>query len=216
MTRPRHSTLALSTATLILLSQQPLAGEKEHENLVYLHLNGLTSCAFDVDSYSISDDEPWGGVLTSYENGQCIITVYAGRHASDSVAQWFEGELGGGNAVACDSSGPLPEKLNFAIEGLLTLNKGTGTEDDPYVQCKAPAQLGQGSISHTFDNWWFGSSQAKSGGIPYIGPLIIACEEQTESTQTPNAKTPSRPSLPTLLTVSPPQPCVNNFSLVIN
>ncbi len=105
----------------------------------------------------------------------------------------------------------MPDKLNFAIEGSLQITQGDTTTTCDNIL------LAQGHIPLLFTyNWWFGSPEAKSASVPYIGPLIIACDEQTESAQTSNAKVPSRPSLPTLLMVSPPQPCVNNFSLVIN
>ena len=192
MTNRIHHTFLLLACTVFSLN----ALADTDTNDVFLHINGITACSFTVDEYDITDGEDYGGVTAGAEDGTCKITVTADRDSSEDVAEWFEEQIGTGNAVACDSSGPMPDKLNFAIEGSLQITQGDTTTTCDNIL------LAQGHIPLLFTyNWWLGSPDAKSGSVPYIGPLIMSCS--------------SGGRIPKAVTMSPLQPCVNNFNLVI-
>lgn len=181
----------LLTAAL-LLPCSAMAGTDSND--VYLHVNGITDCTFEVTAHDSTKD--YDGTTAKAESGKCKITVKADRKKSSGVADWFADQVGTGNAIACDSSGPMPDKLNFAVEGTLVITQG-----DKVTTCENLV-LAQGNIAVAFtNNWWLGSPDVKSGGVPYIGPLLQSCS--------------SGGRLPQVVTYSPPQPCVNNFNLVI-
>ena len=162
----------------------------EHDNKVMLHTNGLTACSFSVTDYSITSGQGYSGVTASGSNGVCTITVKAGRKGSSSVASWFKTKVANGNAVACDSKGPMPDKLNFAVQGTLVLDRnGSKATCDAII-------LAQGHFA-TVNNWWLGGPDMKSGGVPFIGPIAQVCK-----TLKPVVFTPQ-------------QPCVNNFNAVV-
>ena len=167
---------------------------KEHDNDVYLHTNGLTGCSFTETGHSITSGQPYSGTTASGSDGKCTITVKAGRKKSSSVADWFTQQIGTGNAIACDSSGPMPDELNFAVEGTLTLTQG-----DTVMTCENMI-VAQGNFS-SVNNWWLGGSDVKSGGVPFIGPIVGVCS--------------SGGIVPTAVTYTPQQPCVNNFNAVV-
>jgi len=181
------------TVSLLLLSCNSWAA-KEHDNDVYLHTNGLTSCGFKVSAYKITSGQPYNGVEVSGSDGKCTITIKAGRKGSSEVANWFKQRVDSGNAIACDSSGPLPDELNFAVQGTLTLTQGeTTTSCDNMI-------VAQGNFT-TVNNWWLGGSDVKSGGVPFIGPIVGACE--------------GAGIVPTAVSYTPQQPCVNNFNAAV-
>jgi hypothetical protein len=178
----------------LFLSAAVMAGADSND--VYLHVNGLTDCSYAVSAYDVSKNKDYDGTSAKVEDGKCKITVKADRHKTEQVAEWFADHVGTGSAIACDSSGPMPDELNFAVEGTLVLTQG-----DKVTTC-ADLILAQGNITAAFtNNWWLGSPNVKSGGVPYIGPLLQNCS--------------SGGILPQIVTYSPPQPCVNNFSLVV-
>lgn len=185
-----NKSLILTSALLITAA----ANAGTDSNDVYLHVNGLTDCSYQVTAHDSTKD--YDGTTAKAESGKCKITVKADRKKSSGVADWFAEQVGTGNAIACDSSGPMPDKLNFAVEGTLVLTQG-----DKVTTCENLV-LAQGNIAALFtNNWWLGSPDVKSGGVPYIGPLLQSCS--------------SGGRLPQVVTYSPPQPCVNNFNLVI-
>lgn len=107
---------------------------------------------FDLDSHSITDGQPWGGVSCSGRT----ITVRAGRHGSQSVARWFNGQFSGAAALRQAGAGAWgtlatndfhPEDLNFAIRGTLSLGLASGTVVLPNFV------LGQGHWGSE-NNWW--------------------------------------------------------------
>ena len=89
----------------------------------------------------------------------------------------------------------MPDKLNFAVEGTLVLTQG-----DQTTTCKNVI-LAQGHFGVT-NNWWLGSPDVNSGGVPFVGPLTEQCS--------------SGGILPKVVVYSPPQPCVNNFTANVN
>ena len=170
-----------------------VSAETEHDNDVYIQATGVTSCNFEVTNYSITEDQPYSGVSAYMEDNQCKITVKAGRKGSDEVADWFYAQVDTGNAVACDSSGPMPDELNFAVEGVLTLERGGET-----VMCDNVI-LAQGHYTGS-NNWWLGGEDFGSLAIPYIGPLFRQCDNDTRRGRS-------------FVIATPQQPCVNHFSM---
>ena len=190
-TRIQNKILLLAAA---VFSIQTMADTDTND--VFLHVNGITSCSFTVSSYDITSGEDYDGTTATAEDGACKVTITADRKKSEDVAEWFEQQIGTGNAIACDSSGPMPDDLNFAVEGTLVLTQGDQTTTCDNII------LAQGHIPLLFtNNWWLGSPDAKSGSVPYIGPLIMSCS--------------SGGRVPKAVTMSPLQPCVNNFNVVV-
>ncbi|MGN6104775.1 MAG: hypothetical protein ACTHU0_06720, partial [Kofleriaceae bacterium] len=105
-----------------------------HDNdvLFYSGQDPHPNVRFDLDSHSITDGQPWGGMSYSGRT----ITVRAGRHASQSVANWFNAQFSGAAALrqaGAGAWGTLPTNdfhpggLNFAIRGTLSLGLASGT-----------------------------------------------------------------------------------------
>ncbi len=190
-----HSLTGLCLITGLLASASVTAGKTEHDNDVWIHTNGLTDCSFTETDHSISSGQPYSGVTSKMKDGKCKVTIKAGRHGSSEVAKWFSSEIDTGAAIACDSSGPMPDKLNFAVEGTLVLTQG-----DQTTTCENVI-LAQGHFGFT-NNWWMGSPDVNSGGIPFVGPLTQKCS--------------AGGVLPKVVVYTPPQPCVNNFTATVN
>ena len=97
------------------------------------------------DCYSISADQPWGGVTDCQsERITCTITVAAGRHRTSEVSQWFQLRTDAAGMCSTDCGSWPPSELNFAINGSLQI------EADSYQLA-----LGQGSTDGGTNNWWW-------------------------------------------------------------
>eukprot|EP01083_Nonionella_stella_P125582 379830_1 len=131
----------------------------EHDNWFYLENNDGANLdiAFTVTDYFVTSGQPYGGV-TSSGNG---INVRAGRHGSSDAAAWFKNGLSPSNIWVtdyCNTPPQTPQKLNFAIEGVLRIGN-----------CKfSPFKIAQGHYSATAfcptpqNNWWMGSPACSS------------------------------------------------------
>jgi len=121
----------------------------EQNNEFTFVIDGLSKVNFLERDHSISKDQPYGGVSCSGKT----VTIKAGRHKTDKVAEWFNTATAGGGGIALTYSDTAPEKLNFAVRGTLTLviNGVTYTAQD-FI-------LAQGSASSGDNNWWLGSAQ---------------------------------------------------------
>jgi hypothetical protein len=125
-----------------------------HENLFYFSVPNLQQgFEFDVKQYEITKGQPYEGTHTDIDTLKhyAEIFVKAGRKGSYDTGYWFRAQVGAGAALGANSKAKLPQDLNFAIRGDLTIKAG-GTS----VVCRNLV-LGQGHQSFTtFNNWWVG------------------------------------------------------------
>jgi len=134
-----------------------------HSNDVYLDNAG--SVAYTLTDYSISSGQPWEGVTSSYNS----ITVEAGRHGTETPAQFFLQDLGPANVMGNNvNSHQFPHDLNFAIKGDLTMNV-----DSIMVTCQN-VRFGQGHNDR--NNWWVGGPNC-AGGNSGGNPVTCACND---------------------------------------
>jgi hypothetical protein len=144
-------------------------GTKSHPNQFVLGIRegkgatGIQSLSFEQTEYSITANQPWGGLQQSMETGiQLIVTITAGRHLSSGPAGFFNTETAEGavlpTAVNLDKS---PTGLNFASCGTLTATFTDGSSSsDPFC-------IGQGhtenptayvQVGEAGNNWWAGGA----------------------------------------------------------
>ncbi len=133
-----------------------------HDNDVNFVKNGLQKIGFAMQSYSITPGQPWGGVssIGAVSNGVGTLVVTAGRKASSTVADFFNTQSAGAAKLACGTVASSPSKLNFAVQGDLTLQDSTGT-----IVC-SNFVMGQGNDGN--NNWWItapGMAVASDHGI---------------------------------------------------
>lgn len=97
--------------------------------------------------YIITTGQPWGGVAS---NGGKII-VKAGRHGSKECAKWFKDYVASKyeNMIHTVGGENLPDELNFAIKGTLTV------DGQSFEIC-----LGQGHRPSTGENNWHIASRS--------------------------------------------------------
>ena len=145
--------------------QTALGKPKIRDNYVYFDKGGLSayepvqSVQFDETSHSISDGQPYEGVFTlgSY------LDVRAGRHETAEVAQYFNADITGDNALGLATSKsdpPLPSELNFAVSGTLSVAMDNTTRVCPEMK------IAQGHHVST-NNWWIAGTKCyhNSGGL---------------------------------------------------
>ena len=91
--------------------------------------------------YIVTEGQPWSGVSA---NGGKIV-VKAGRSGSEKCAKWFKDYVSSceGNMIHTCGGDHLPEKLNFAIRGILTI------DGQSFDVC-----IGQGHRDSTDENNW--------------------------------------------------------------
>ena len=164
----------------------------QHDNEILINTNpgALESFKFVETGHNITAKQPYGGVSSEVrnQNSQGRVVVKAGRKGSTGVADWFRTQLAGGSAIACDSTGTSPNKLNFAVKGNLTL-KHAGKN----ITCQ-DFTLGQGHFTGA-NNWWIGSNSMKREAIIGI-----------QNCKTADGKT-------AILSFQPELPCTHNFTL---
>lgn len=121
----------------------------EHDNEFDFNAStNVTSISFRFNGeYIITDGQPWGGV--SSDGGK--IVVKAGRKGSEECAKWFKDYVASDyeNMIHTSGGDNLPDKLNFAIKGTLTI------DGQNYEIC-----LGQGHRSSTSENNWHLASKS--------------------------------------------------------
>jgi T5SS/PEP-CTERM-associated repeat protein/autotransporter-associated beta strand protein len=108
-------------------------------------------------NYDVSSGQPWNGVSSNVSGSTLEITALAGRQKTDGPADWFSSALQGGAATAHNAGGPLPNQLNFAFTGYMTLG---GFLNNSYA-----VVIGQGSDGAGANNWWIGGPGFQNAGI---------------------------------------------------
>lgn len=121
----------------------------EHDNIFNFEAyTNVTSITFKFNgNYIITDDQPWSGV--SSDGGK--ITIKAGRKGSEKCATWFKDYVASNytNMIHTCGGDNLPDKLNFAIQGILTI------DGQSFDVC-----LGQGHRDSTSENNWHIASKS--------------------------------------------------------
>ena len=141
--------MASSADDVVCALQKPLGKTKIHDN--YVSFDGVSSVQFSETSHSITDGQPYGGVAFS-DNW---LDVKAGRHESSEVADDFNDGITGDKALGlCTMSDSLPEELNFAVFGTLTI----GSTDCQEIR------LAQGHRPPGINNWWLAGAQCVLDG----------------------------------------------------
>jgi hypothetical protein len=184
---------AIGLATLLLATFAATAAT-QHDNYVYFALAGVQSFSFAPTAYNITSGQPYGGTTSgvSQAGKQGFILVKAGRKGSTSVAQWFQQQVGAGQTLVCDATGTFPDKLNFAVQGTLTMQVGgkTFTCDNIIVA--------QGNFA-TVNNWWMGGPNMAGAHVGPSGATVQTCK--------------GKDGIPKEVIFSPPTPCVNHFNI---
>lgn len=109
---------------------------------------------YSTGDYSITDGQPWDGVttnnITSQKGGVPTYQadVLAGRKASESPADFFNGRAGKVNIGPCGPAGL--DTLNFALTGVLEI------EGNDY-----PIVIGQVGVNTSSNCWYLGSSEGE-------------------------------------------------------
>ena len=116
----------------------------------------VNSVQFDETSHSITQGQPYGGV-SSVDGYNYKLDVRAGRHGSEEVARDFNAGITGDNALGLLASDSLPEELNFAVFGTLSVTIGNITRDCQEIR------LAQGHKA-TQNNWWLAGTQCVLDG----------------------------------------------------
>jgi hypothetical protein len=121
----------------------------EHDNEFNLKAStNINSISFKFNGdYIVTDGQPWGGV--SADGGK--IVVKAGRKGSEKCAKWFKDYVASNynNMIHTCGGDNLPDMLNFAIKGTLTV------EGEDFDVC-----IGQGHRSSTGENNWHLASKS--------------------------------------------------------
>lgn len=168
---------------------------KEHDNDVYFAITGVNSFSFTETGHSITSGEPYSGASGSVSDAgsKAKITVKAGRKGSSDVADWFKTQVGSGQTIVCDSKGNFPDKLNFAVQGTMTI----GTDEGTYTCENVIVAQGHFGVNN---NWWMGSPDWQGVHISLSGLAVQKVEF-------------SGRDLLTLAVFAPQTPCVNNFDI---
>lgn len=124
----------------------------EHNNEFTFSIPGLTKLLFEERSHSISSGQPYHGVTVKNNN---TLIIKAGRHKTKEVANWFTDKIYGGGGISLTYAHTLPEELNFAVCGKLTLV----VKDVTYTADNFVVAQGNTPLSN---NWWIGSPQMAS------------------------------------------------------
>jgi hypothetical protein len=188
LTRAAIGAVAFASATFAATAAT------QHNNDVFFAINGLQSFSFAETAHSITSGQPYGGVTSGVSGGKGKITVKAGRKGSTQVADWFKQQVGAGQTLVCDSKGTYPDKLNFAVEGTLTIGEVNGRT----VECDNVI-VAQGHFATT-NNWWMGGPYMRGAHISYGGATEQTCRIKGSI-------------IPAIVVFAPQTPCVNNFSI---
>jgi hypothetical protein len=130
-----------------------------------VELKNAGSVSYTLMNHSIGSNKDWSGVTSTYNK----IIVSADRHGSDKPATFFLKGLGPANVMGNSVwSHQTPEKLNFAIQGNLTMNVDAIT-----VTC-TDIRVGQGNNGMFENNWWVGGANCVGGNKAY-DELICSC-----------------------------------------
>ena len=182
--------------TIASLSAAPAFAVKEHDNKVYFDGPVLQAVSFQTaaqNGHSITPKQPYSGVSAAIEQGQIMLNVRAGRKKSSEVSNWFKSVIGGGQTLACDSSGTYPKELNFAVRGDLSF-----TMNNRKITCKDMV-IGQGSFGAN-NNWWVSGPNMKGIHISISGATALTCSAEGSY-------------LPVVVAFTPKTPCVSHFNI---
>lgn len=115
---------------------------KEWHNYIRF-LGHATTVNFYLTEHCISTKQPFNGVTPSLQHN--ILDVKGGRHASKEVARCFRRWISDKQNTFCKD----PQKLNFAIKGMLTVTY----RDHTYSISDMVLAQGRSGFSN---NWWLG------------------------------------------------------------
>lgn len=126
---------------------------KRHNKYLLQMMDGVSNVRIVITDHCISAGEPWENTpdIIQKDNNTWEIDIQAGRHGTDTVAQWFKSKIAGGDAIGCSSSDSMPGKLNFAFTCTLYFNYKNKEYQLHTIQ------IGQGHNSKSENNWWIGS-----------------------------------------------------------
>lgn len=137
---------------------------KQHNRFLLQMMEGVSNLKMVITDHCVSSGQPWENTpdIIQKSGNTWEIDVQAGRHGTDTVAQWFKSKISGGDAIGCSSNDALPAKLNFAFTCILSF-------DYQNRHCELrDVQIGQGHNSKLENNWWIGSRNIKKVSGTYI------------------------------------------------
>ena len=177
----------------LLLAKAGLATTM-HDNIMVFnnyYAGGSSTISFELLDYTITPGQPWGGMERYNEDS---FDIHAGRHKSAFVVDWVKSHMLvpyiPSNAATSNWQDSLPDELNFAVMGNLTV-----TSQLTHQQIVCPnIILAQGKVWFTNRWWMFTNSDATPlapGGIRlqcnyYNHPDIIVYAEVYVSARSPN------------------------------
>jgi len=126
-------------------TEEPIVDATQHDNYFDIwpqQFSPAMSYSFS-GNYKITSGQPWSGVSSAGSHGGLELLVKAGRKGSYDNANWFDSNVSNATCTA-DNLAPLPDGLNFALTGTLTINGNS-----------YPVTIGQGHYG-AFNNWWIG------------------------------------------------------------
>ncbi len=168
---PRHAALLVLSGCAVVAADATVTGFRPardernatkgvevHDN--YVDFDGVTAVSFELEHYSISSGQPFDGVSAS---GPQTLDVRAGRHGSSGPAADFGAGLDILNVMGLKTAWPhltmLPDDLNFAVFGNLTLEFTDPDDNSTTVTSTCTrVRLGQGHHG-TDNNWWLGDNE---------------------------------------------------------
>lgn len=110
---------------------------------------GLSNLNFEIESYFITQGQPWQGISQIECNSEgCTMYVMAGRKSSSETASWFAEAIQPGSAIGCSTIDAMPKELNFAFKGTMSFN----FQDKLYTGNDVVIAQGH----NTRNNWWIG------------------------------------------------------------
>lgn len=125
-----------------------------HDNDVVFQTPADTSYSFRETDHCITSEQPWNGITVKSEEGKLTLTIKAGRSGSDEVAEYFKNATNSGFIVKTDSADSMPDKLNFAVKGVLINNNGK----------ELGVVIAQGHNARGRNNWWVGLTEISAKG----------------------------------------------------
>lgn len=130
---------------------------KQHSRFLLHIMEGVSNLRMVITDHNISSKQPWENTpdIIQKSANTWEIDVQAGRHGTDTVAQWYKSKISGGDAIGCSSNNTLLDKLNFAFTCTLSF-------DYQNRHCELrDIQIGHGHNSKSENNWWIGSKNIK-------------------------------------------------------
>ena len=157
---------------------ETLVGATLRDNDFTLKMTGMSDMTFEIKAHSIKEGQPWGGISQIIcVDGECTITVQAGRKGSSDVADWFKSQVGSGSAVGCGTIDMWPSEMNFAFIGTMTYKHGWQNLYWPGHCDWSGAQWAQQLVGWwTKHVWDFSSYRCWSTGTDFYPRRIARCQ----------------------------------------